>query len=186
MNRNSIKTTLLNCATIVTIAFSNFALAECHEMLNFEADKLRTTETINFCEEFQGKALLVVNTASQCGYTPQFEGLEELHQEYGDKLAVVGFPSDDFNQEYADSEKISEVCYLNYGVSFTMLEPSVVKGDRANSLFKKLAEQTGEQPSWNFNKYLISVSGDQVQHFPASVAPQDTSLRKAVIGAIAN
>lgn len=186
MNRNKLNTVLLSCATVLTAAFANLAFAECHEMLDFEADKLRASESINFCEEFDGKALLVVNTASQCGFTPQFEGLESLHQEYGDKLAIVGFPSNDFNQEYANTEKISEVCYLNYGVSFTMLEPSGVIGDKANSLFKKLAERTGEEPAWNFNKYLISVDGEKVHYFPSSVAPEDSRLRSAVTQAIEN
>ncbi|MCL4132945.1 UNVERIFIED_CONTAM: hypothetical protein GTU68_038575 [Idotea baltica] len=161
---------------ITTVVVSNPAFAKCHDLLNFEATKLRSSETINFCEAFEGKTLLVVNTASQCGYTPQFKGLEALHKEYGDQLAIVGFPSDDFNQEYSDSEKISDVCYVNYGVTFTMLEPSSVKGDMANSIFKNLAERTREQPKWNFNKYLISADGSDVQYFPSNVAPNNKIL----------
>jgi glutathione peroxidase len=129
------------------------------------------TERIDFREQFSDKAVLVVNTASQCGYTPQFKGLEQLHKRYSERLAIVGFPSNDFRQEHTDFEKISDVCYVNYGVTFTMLEPSSVKGEVANKLFKNLAKRTGEQPAWNFNKYLISADGSVVQHFASSVEP---------------
>ena len=84
---------------------------------------------------------------------------------------MVGFPSNDFNQEHQDTDKISEVCYINYGVTFTMLEPSQVKGPDANPLFKSLAQRSGEQPDWNFNKYLVSPDGKSVQHFRSSVTP---------------
>jgi len=182
-----IKNSLKAISIFGSLLFANLVYAECHDLLNYQAIKLRSSEPVNFCEQFDGKALLIVNTASQCGFTPQFEGLEELHKEYGDKLAIVGFPSDDFNQEYSDSEKISDVCHINYGVTFTMLEPSNVKGGNANELFKKLAQKTGEQPSWNFNKYLISADGNQVKHFPSSVAPNDprllSELNTAVAGA---
>ena len=147
-----ISTTVL----LVAIALPVISVAKCHDLLDFTATKLRSSDSIDFCEQFADKAILVVNTASQCGYTPQFKGLEQLHKRYSDRLAIVGFPSNDFRQEHADSEKISDVCYVNYGVTFTMLEPSSVKGEAANTLFKKLAKRTGQQPAWNFNKYLIS------------------------------
>lgn len=150
--------------------------AICHDLLDFEASKLRSSETIDFCDTFEGKTLLVVNTASQCGFTPQFKGLEALHKKYGEQLAIIGFPSDDFNQEYSDSEKIGDVCYVNYGVTFTMLEPSSVKGEGANQVFKYLAERTGQQPTWNFNKYLISADGNEFEYFPSNVAPDDEAL----------
>ena len=156
---------------LATIAWPVSSMAKCHELLDFTAAKLRSSEVIDFCELFADKALLVVNTASQCGYTPQFKDLEQLHKKYSDRLAIVGFPSNDFRQEHADSEKISDVCYVNYGVTFTMLEPSSVKGEAANTLFKKLAKRTGQQPAWNFNKYLISADGSAVQHFASRVEP---------------
>lgn len=169
--------------TIFTLVFA-FILApsaqantDCHELLNFSATKLRSSEKINFCERFAGKVLLVVNTASQCGFTPQFKGLEKLNKAYGDKLAIVGFPSNDFRQEYTDTEKVADVCYFNYGVTFTMLEPSSVKGEGANKVFKSLRERTGEQPSWNFNKYLISADGKTTKHFSSSVKPMGDELR---------
>ena len=108
----------------------------CHAYLNFKAIKLRSSEIVDFCQQFKGKALLLVNTASKCGFTPQFKGLEILYKKYGSKLAIVGFPSNDFSQEHDDSGKVAEVCYVNYGVTFTMLEKSIVKGENANLLFK--------------------------------------------------
>lgn len=153
---------------------------QCHEYLNFQATKLRSSKQVDFCQAFKGKALLVVNTASKCGFTPQFKGLEKLHQQYGDKLAIVGFPSDDFRQEHADSEKVAEVCYVNYGVTFTMLETSKVKGQNANELFKRLSKTTGSEPSWNFSKYLVSADGKNVKHFASHVKPNDKDLLKSI------
>ena len=150
--------------------------SQCHELLNFKATKLRTTEQIDFCEQFNGKALLVVNTASKCGFTPQFKGLEKLHQQYGNKLAVIGFPSDDFRQEHKDSGQVAEVCYVNYGVTFTMVEPSAVKGSGANAMFKSLNKITGKEPGWNFAKYLVSADGSRVEHFVSKIKPSDASL----------
>ncbi len=152
----------------------------CHELANFSATKLRSNTQIDFCQAFGGKAMLIVNTASQCGFTPQFKGLEALHQEYGDKLAIIGFPSDDFNQEHNDSKKVADVCYVNYGVTFTMLEPSNVKGEGANSVFQKLASKTGQQPEWNFTKYLVSADGQTVKHFPSRVKPQSDELTQQI------
>lgn len=163
---------------LLLLASSNLASAkqECHDLLDFSATKLRSKTQIDFCQAFAGKAMLIVNTASQCGFTPQFKGLEVLHEKYGDDLAIVGFPSDDFNQEHDDSKKVADVCYVNYGVTFTMLEPSRVKGDDANTVFKKLASQTGQQPEWNFTKYLVSADGKTVKHFDSSTKPQSDEL----------
>lgn len=171
--------------SLMTLVFALTAMTaqadtQCHELLNFKATKLRSSESIDFCQRFAGKAMLVVNTASQCGYTSQFEGLEQLHQAYGDRLAVVGFPSNDFKQEYTESEKVADVCYLNYGVTFTMLEPSSVKGDGANQLFKALSGRTGEQPNWNFNKYLVSADGQKIMHFSSNAKPMGDDFRSEV------
>lgn len=163
---------------IASVLFSSASQANnCPSLLNFSATKLRSTEQIDFCERFAGKVLLVVNTASQCGYTPQFKGLERLDKVYGEKLAVVGFPSNDFRQEHSDSDKVADVCYVNYGVTFTMLEPSSVKGEGANALFKQLASLSGQQPGWNFTKYLVSADGKKVQHFASDTEPMSKELR---------
>ncbi len=156
----------------------------CGPILEFSAKKLRSLDTVDFCETFAGKPLLIVNTASKCGFTSQFKELEELHQRYAGHINIVGFPSDDFNQELADSEAISEVCYINYGVTFTMLEPSVVKGVEANRLFKQLAAISGQQPTWNFNKYLIAPNGRDVLHFDSGVKPLSRSITEAIDAAL--
>ena len=173
-------------SSLVFFSLQTFANDACHELLDFSAVKLRSSEQINFCEQFQGKALLVVNTASQCGFTHQFKSLEKVHQRYADKLAIVGFPSDDFKQEYSDSKKVADVCYINYGVTFTMLEPSKVTGESANKLFQQLRAKTGQSPKWNFNKYLVSLDGSSVKHFSSSVEPESTEMIEAIESFIKN
>jgi glutathione peroxidase len=121
-----------------------------------------------------------VNTASHCGFTPQFKGLEAVHEKYKNRgLAVVGFASDDFNQEAKDEAEAADTCFVNYGVTFTMLAPQHVKGPEANAVFKELARQT-QEPKWNFNKYLVSADGKVVQYFGSSVAPDSQQLNEAI------
>lgn len=150
------------------------AANQCGAILGNSMQQLRTRESVDLCENFKGKTLLIVNTASKCGFTPQFEGLEALHQKYRDKgLVVLGFPSDDFAQEYDDAEKTAEVCYLTYGVEFPMFSSTSVRGAKANPVFKALIAKTGEAPSWNFNKYLVSADEKKVLHFGSRTKPDD-------------
>ena len=150
------------------------------EFLNQEFRKLHSKESVNLCAVSDGKPVLVINTASHCGYTKQFEGLEALHQQYREQgLAVVGFASNDFRQEARSEEKAAEVCYVNYGVTFTMLAPTHVRGDNANPVFAELGRQAGA-PSWNFNKYLVSADGKVVEHFGSNIKPQSAELRNAI------
>lgn len=153
----------------------------CPDILKFMKRKLNSQETVNLCNEYQGKALLIVNTASYCGFTPQFEGLEEMYAELKDEdFVVLGFPSHDFNQEADDEGTTAELCELTYGVKFPMFEPTHVKGEDADPLYKMLAKATGEEPSWNFNKYLVDKQGNIVKHYKSSVKPSDKALRSDV------
>lgn len=172
-------------AVITGLFFSQLTLANCDSLLDYEPRKLRSDETVNLCEAYKNKVIVVVNTASQCGYTPQFKTLEALYQQYKDQgLVVLGFPSNDFNQEHSEEEKTADVCYINYGVTFQMLSTSSVKGDNANPMFKSLAQQTGKAPSWNFSKYVIGKDGKAIAAFPSSELPLGGKLEQTVVQAL--
>lgn len=154
--------------------------ASCPDYLNVEARKLHSEENVNLCELTQGKPVLIVNTASNCGFTPQFEALEATHKKYKDQgLVVIGFPSDDFFQEEKDESKTADVCFINYGVTFTMIATSPVRGSDVNSVFKHLNEKTS-QPKWNFYKYLVSGDGETVTQFNSRVKPDSEELHSAI------
>lgn len=152
----------------------------CPAFLDQDFTRLRSRERLNLCKAFAGKPLLIVNTASHCGFTGQFEGLEALYQKYRARgLVVVGFPSDDFHQEAANEAETAEVCYVNYGVKFPMLAPSVVTGAKANPVFRELARQARE-PRWNFNKYLVAADGRVVGYYGSTVSPESRELAAAI------
>lgn len=156
------------------------AAGDCPGWLNVDMQKLRSDETVNLCELKQDKVLLIVNTASECGFTPQFKGLEALYQKYKSRgFEVVGFPSDSFRQEYDDEEKTAEMCYVNYGVTFPVMATSPVKGDGANPVFTHLNDTFGD-PGWNFFKYLVGRDGHPVARFDSRTTPESEVLVKRV------
>jgi glutathione peroxidase len=128
--------------------------------------------------QYAGKVVLVVNTASQCGYTPQYQGLERLWNKYKDRgLVILGFPANDFGgQEPGSNKEIAAFCEINYGVSFPMFAKTTVTGSAANPLFVRLAQASGSAPRWNFHKYLVDRTGERVAAFPSRVAPDDPKL----------
>jgi glutathione peroxidase len=161
---------------------SGAALAEdsCPALLNYTLPKLHSKEQINLCQQFKGKPLLIVNTASHCGFTRQFKGLEQLNQKYRERgLAVIGFPSDDFFQEARDEGETAGVCYKNYGVTFAMTGPIAVRGADAHPIFKSLAEQSAA-PKWNFYKYVVDANGKVVAQFNSRTEPDDAALIAAI------
>lgn len=126
--------------------------------------------------QYKGKTLLIVNTASECGYTPQYADLQKLNEQYGSKVTILGFPANNFGgQEPGTSAQISSFCKKNYGVTFQMFEKISVKGDDQHALYKWLKEKTGEEPSWNFCKYLVKPDGT-VKFFPSKVKPLDNEI----------
>jgi glutathione peroxidase len=156
------------------------AAASCPAFLNQDFRKLHSNEDVNLCKLIAGKPVLIVNTASHCGFTPQFKGLEAAYEKYKDRgLVVVGFSSDDFNQEARDEAEAATMCFINYGVTFTMLAPQHVKGPEANVVFRELARQT-QEPKWNFNKYLVAANGKVVQYFDSRVTPESPEFNEAV------
>jgi glutathione peroxidase len=163
---------------MMLMAFVSGSAMACSDLLNHSLRPLasRTPETL--CSRFEGKVLLVVNTASKCGFTPQYEGLEALHEKYRDQgFSVVGFPSNDFlGQEPGSEEDIKEFCTLTYGVKFPMYEKTAVKGDQAHPLYQQLKAATGTAPGWNFHKYLIDRSGNVVNNFGSRTKPDDKAL----------
>jgi glutathione peroxidase len=153
---------------------------ECPLFLDQDIKRLHSDKALNICKVYAGKPLLIINTASYCGYTPQFKGLEQLHKTYKEKgLVVLGFASNDFNQEAKLDKEIADVCFINYGVTFDMFAPIKVTGQGAHPLFKELAAQSSE-PAWNFNKYLVNAEGKVVNYFDSNVTPDSDVLKKAI------
>jgi glutathione peroxidase len=167
-------------ALILSLMPLTLQAAECPAFLDHDLRKLHSADSVNLCELAAGKPMLVVNTASRCGFTGQFDGLEQVHQEYREKgLVVVGFASNDFRQE-ADSEaEAASVCFKNYGVTFTMIAPTAVTGDSANPVFREINRQS-TRPGWNFHKYVLNGKGEVVATFPSRVAPGDAKFREAL------
>lgn len=138
--------------------------------------KTLSGQPFNLCE-YQDQPILVVNTASKCGFTPQFESLEKLYEDYKSKgLLVIGFPSNDFRQELADDKKIGDFCKMTYGVKFPMMSKSAVRGKDVNPFYKQLIEATGTTPKWNFYKYVIAPGGKKVTAFSSLTKPDAKAI----------
>ena len=172
-NRSKLSQQLI--LSVFLLAGSHMANAACSALYNHQFSTLQGGK-INLCD-YQDKPILVVNTASKCGFTPQFEALEGLYKKYKDSgLLVIGFPSNDFKQELSDDKQIGDFCKMTYSVKFPMITKTSVTGATANPFYKQLAVKTGQAPSWNFFKYVILPGGKDVYAFSSDVKPDDTEI----------
>ena len=152
----------------------------CPATLQWSFPRLQDEKPVPLCQ-YSGKVLLVVNTASYCGFTPQYRGLEALHERYQDRgLVVLGFPSNDFAQEKSTNQEIADFCENTFGVKFPMFAKSSVRGAEANPLHRMLAQRTGKQPTWNFHKYLLGRDGSVIAHYGSQTTPEDPALLRAI------
>ena len=172
------RTLLIMITALMTIP----AFACNSTLLDQNFRKLATEETVNLCQAYAGKVVLVVNTASKCGYTPQYEGLEQLFEKYQSKgLVVLGFPSNDFmGQEPGTEAEIQDFCRLTYDVKFPMFEKTPVKKDHAHPFYKQLAELSGTFPTWNFHKYLIARDGKRAYSYSARTQPESSEIVRQI------
>lgn len=165
---------------LLILAWTNRADANpgagCPALLDYTMPRLQDDRPQSLCQ-YTGKVVLVVNTASACGYTPQYESLQKLNERYASRgLVILGFPSADFNQEPKDNKGIAEQCFDVFGVRFPMFAKTGVVGQTASPFFVALTRETGEAPKWNFHKYLIDRQGRAVASFPSAVDPLDRRL----------
>lgn len=152
----------------------------CPAVLRHTMARLQDEAPQPLCQ-YAGQVLLVVNTASYCGFTNQYQGLEALHARYqGRGFSVLGFPSNDFSQETGSNAQIADFCSNTFGVRFPMFAKSSVKGAEASTFYRELAAQAGEVPRWNFHKYLLDRQGRVVGSFASSVAPDDPQITRAI------
>ena len=185
LNRRSALLWACSACAVPAWAQTGAANTACPALLQHRFARLQDGKPQSLCQ-YSGRVLLVVNTASYCGYTGQFEGLESLNARYASKgLVVLGFPSNDFRQEDPDAKKTAEVCFNTYGVKFPMFTDTRVRGRQAHPMFAELAKRTGAQPSWNFNKYLVGRDGQTLAHFESMVAPDSRQLIAALEKALA-
>jgi len=165
---------------LIGLSTSHSALASCAPWLKHELKQLHSDKPLDLCTVTAGKPLLLVNTASDCGFTGQFEGLEELHQQYQDQeLVIIGFPSNAFNQAAKNEEEAAKVCFYNFGVTFLMSQTIEVTGVNAHPIFQHLTQQESK-PSWNFNKYLIDKNGKVIDRYSHWTSPTSWRLTRAI------
>jgi len=150
----------------------------CNNDSEFIKRRLSGNQQDNICETYKGKVMLIVNTASRCAYTDQYDGLEKLYANYKQQgLVVLGFPSNDFgSQEPGDEKSIKEFCRLTYGVEFPMYAKTKIKGDNADSFYMALAKAANQRPRWNFHKYLLNRKGELIGSYSSSVKPDNKTL----------
>jgi glutathione peroxidase len=154
--------------------------AACPALLQHTFPRLQDEKPQPLCQ-YSGRVLLVVNTASYCGFTPQYQELEDLYARYRERgLVVLGFPSNDFAQETGSNKQIAEFCENTFGVKVPMFGKSAVRGSDANPLFRELAAATGRAPLWNFHKYLVGRDGKVVAQYSSLTRPDDPALLKAL------
>ena len=152
----------------------------CTPLLQHSFLRLQDEKPQSLCQ-YSGKVLVVVNTASFCGFTRQYEGLEALYARYRDQgLVVLGFPSNDFSQESGSNKEIADFCENTFGVKFPMFVKSGVSGKTANPLFRQLTEKTGQRPRWNFHKYVVARDGQRVTSFNTATDPKDPAFLKDI------
>jgi glutathione peroxidase len=171
---------LISLAGLLLVAASAFASKT--ELLEQTYRPLAGKTPVSLRKTYGGDVLLVVNTASKCGFTPQFDALEALHRKYAAQgFAVLGFPSGDFKaQEYDDEKQIKEFCTLTYGVKFPMFEKVHVVGADATPLYKDLAAVSGDAPKWNFHKYLLGRDGRLIASWGSKTTPDDKQIVDAI------
>jgi len=166
----------LNTAQAATDTAASPTTAACPKILQHTVARLQDEKPQALCQ-YAGQVVVVVNTASFCGFTPQYKGLEALSAKYKDRgLVVLGFPSNDFSQEPDSNAKIADFCENTFGVKFPMFVKTTVRGAEALPLFKQLAEQTGTTPKWNFYKYVISRDGKSIHSYSSMTGPQDKNF----------
>lgn len=163
-------------AGALALVLSEVAMSACPAVLDHRMKDLEGN-ALDLCQ-FAGRVVLAVNTASYCGNTPQYKGLESLYQKYKDQgLVVLGFPANDFGgQEPGSAAQIKEFCELTYGVRFPMVEKSSVVPGKANPVFAALTRMTGDAPEWNFHKYLLSRDGSRAFSYAARTQPQSAEI----------
>lgn len=174
-------------AALVAPACASAAEPDCPPLLDHRFQRLQDGTPQSLCQ-FRGKVLLVVNTASYCGNTPQYEGLEALYEKFGPRgLVVIGFPSNDFgNQEPGSEAEIADFCRLTYGIRFPMMSKTDVAPPRTHPFFRALVGKTGAAPRWNFHKYLIDRRGETVRSYESQVKPDNRDLVAAIEKALAS
>lgn len=172
------------CLVIAGLTLMGNAAAQddCAPALDFQKRPLAGETPVRLCDAFRNKVVLIVNTASKCAFTPQYEGLEALYAQYKDRgLVVAGFPSNDFGgQEPGTEKQIQTFCRLTYSVQFPMFEKTSVRGPDMDPLYRQLVATTGAAPQWNFHKYLLDRSGRVIASFPSRTRPDDPALIQAI------